>query len=111
MTLPIDEGVGLIREKLVKLGLDRKTLVMFFSDNGAEGNIIGTAADSFTDPDLAVPGSGSEGAGIVIHGADSAIIRRNLIGFAGRAGISVNDAADDASVSENELRRNGGTLV
>lgn len=35
MTLPIDEGVGLIREQLVRLGLDRKTLVLFFSDNGA----------------------------------------------------------------------------
>ncbi|MEO2019856.1 MAG: sulfatase-like hydrolase/transferase [Fuerstiella sp.] len=35
MTLPIDEGVGLIREKLVGLGLDRRTLVLFFSDNGA----------------------------------------------------------------------------
>jgi arylsulfatase A len=35
MTLPIDEGVGQIREKLISLGLDRKTLVLFFSDNGA----------------------------------------------------------------------------
>lgn len=35
MTLPIDEGVGQIREKLVILGLDRRTLVLFFSDNGA----------------------------------------------------------------------------
>ena len=35
MTLPIDEGVGQIREKLVSLGLDRRTLVLFFSDNGA----------------------------------------------------------------------------
>jgi arylsulfatase A-like enzyme len=35
MTLPIDEGVGQIREKLVGLGIDRKTLVLFFSDNGA----------------------------------------------------------------------------
>jgi len=35
MTLPIDEGVGQIREKLVRLGLDHKTLVLFFSDNGA----------------------------------------------------------------------------
>jgi arylsulfatase A-like enzyme len=35
MTLPIDEGVGQIREKLVSLGIDRKTLVLFFSDNGA----------------------------------------------------------------------------
>jgi len=35
MTLPIDEGVGQIRETLVRLGLDHKTLVLFFSDNGA----------------------------------------------------------------------------
>ncbi len=35
MTLPIDEGVGQIREKLVSLGIDHKTLVLFFSDNGA----------------------------------------------------------------------------
>lgn len=35
MTLPIDEGVGQIRETLVRLGIDRKTLVLFFSDNGA----------------------------------------------------------------------------
>jgi arylsulfatase A-like enzyme len=35
MTLPIDEGVGQIREKLISLGLDHKTLVLFFSDNGA----------------------------------------------------------------------------
>ncbi|MCA8985516.1 MAG: sulfatase-like hydrolase/transferase [Planctomycetaceae bacterium] len=35
MTLPIDEGVGQIREKLVSLEIDRKTLVLFFSDNGA----------------------------------------------------------------------------
>ena len=38
MTLPIDEGVGQIREKLVSLGLDRKTLVLFFSDNGASSD-------------------------------------------------------------------------
>lgn len=38
MTLPIDEGVGQIREKLISLGLDRKTLVLFFSDNGASGD-------------------------------------------------------------------------
>jgi len=35
MVLPIDEGVGLIREKLISLGLDKNTLVLFFSDNGA----------------------------------------------------------------------------
>jgi arylsulfatase A-like enzyme len=35
MTLPIDEGVGQIRETLIRLGIDHKTLVLFFSDNGA----------------------------------------------------------------------------
>ncbi|MEL7338337.1 MAG: sulfatase-like hydrolase/transferase, partial [Planctomycetota bacterium] len=35
MTLPIDEGVGQIRENLIRLGLDERTLVLFFSDNGA----------------------------------------------------------------------------
>jgi arylsulfatase A-like enzyme len=35
MTLPIDKGVGQIRRKLVSLGIDRRTLVLFFSDNGA----------------------------------------------------------------------------
>ncbi|MEM6980871.1 MAG: sulfatase-like hydrolase/transferase [Planctomycetota bacterium] len=35
MTLPIDKGVGLIRETLIRFGIDRKTLVLFFSDNGA----------------------------------------------------------------------------
>ncbi|MCB1230304.1 MAG: sulfatase-like hydrolase/transferase [Verrucomicrobiae bacterium] len=34
MTMPIDEGVGEIRRTLEELGLDRNTLVLFFSDNG-----------------------------------------------------------------------------
>ena len=34
MTLPIDEGVGQIRRLLRELNLDRKTFVIFFSDNG-----------------------------------------------------------------------------
>ena len=38
MTLPVDEGVGQIRDKLVSLGIDRRTLVLFFSDNGASGD-------------------------------------------------------------------------
>jgi arylsulfatase A-like enzyme len=38
MTLPIDEGVGQIREKLVSLGIGSQTLVLFFSDNGASGD-------------------------------------------------------------------------
>lgn len=36
MTLPVDEGVGQIRQALARFGLDRNTLVLFFSDNGAQ---------------------------------------------------------------------------
>ncbi len=45
MTLPIDEGVGQIREKLVSLGIDRRTLVLFFSDNGASGDFPSGSPD------------------------------------------------------------------
>ncbi len=38
MVLPIDEGVGQIREKLTELGLAEDTLVLFFSDNGASSD-------------------------------------------------------------------------
>lgn len=38
MTLPLDEGVGQIRRELVECGLDRKTFVLFFSDNGASAD-------------------------------------------------------------------------
>ncbi len=34
MTLPVDEGVGQIRDFLVKSGLDKNTFLLFFSDNG-----------------------------------------------------------------------------
>jgi arylsulfatase A-like enzyme len=35
MLLPVDDGVGQIRRTLEELGLERNTLVLFFSDNGA----------------------------------------------------------------------------
>ncbi|MFZ5829699.1 MAG: sulfatase-like hydrolase/transferase [Planctomycetota bacterium] len=38
ITLPIDEGVGQIRRTLAELGLERNTLVLFFSDNGASSD-------------------------------------------------------------------------
>lgn len=38
MVLPIDEGIGQIRDKLVELGLEWNTLVLFFSDNGASAD-------------------------------------------------------------------------
>ncbi|MCA8988231.1 MAG: sulfatase-like hydrolase/transferase [Planctomycetaceae bacterium] len=34
MVLPIDEGIGQIRETLKQSGIDRQTLILFFSDNG-----------------------------------------------------------------------------
>jgi arylsulfatase A len=34
MTIPIDEGIGHLRETLIELGIDKQTLVLFFSDNG-----------------------------------------------------------------------------
>jgi arylsulfatase A-like enzyme len=34
MTMPIDEGVGALRQLLVESGIAEKTLLLFFSDNG-----------------------------------------------------------------------------
>lgn len=34
MTMPIDDGIGRLRETLVELGIEKNTLVLFFSDNG-----------------------------------------------------------------------------
>ncbi len=38
MTLPMDEGVGQLREALVELGIAENTFILFFSDNGAAGD-------------------------------------------------------------------------
>ena len=38
MTMPSDDGVGRLRKTLVELEIDRKTLVLFFSDNGPAGD-------------------------------------------------------------------------
>ncbi|AKQ47671.1 sulfatase [Rufibacter radiotolerans] len=39
----IDEGVGMIMEKLKSLGLDKNTIVIFTSDNGGESNVTSNA--------------------------------------------------------------------
>ncbi len=39
----IDEGVGMILDKLAELGLDRQTLVIFTSDNGGEDRVTSNA--------------------------------------------------------------------
>ena len=38
MTMPLDEGVGKLRQLLVDLKIDRNTFVLFFSDNGPAGD-------------------------------------------------------------------------
>ncbi len=38
MTMPIDEGIGQLRDTLVELGIERNTFVLFFSDNGPAGD-------------------------------------------------------------------------
>ena len=34
MTLPIDEGIGMLRQTLAELGIEKDTFILFFSDNG-----------------------------------------------------------------------------
>ena len=34
MTMPIDQGVGQLRRTLVDMGIEKKTVILFFSDNG-----------------------------------------------------------------------------
>lgn len=45
ITLPIDEGVGQIRRTLIELGIEKNTLVLFFSDNGASGDFPSGSPD------------------------------------------------------------------
>ena len=43
MILEMDKGVSQVRDKITKLGLDEKTLILFFSDNGdAPGTATGS---------------------------------------------------------------------
>lgn len=45
MTLPIDEGVGQLRQLLIELGIAEETFVLFFSDNGASGDFPSGSPD------------------------------------------------------------------
>ncbi len=45
MTLPIDEGVGQLREALVEMGIDKSTFILFFSDNGPSGDFPSGSPD------------------------------------------------------------------
>ena len=39
----IDDGIGMIRDRLKKLGLSEKTIFVFTSDNGGETNVSSNA--------------------------------------------------------------------
>lgn len=45
MTLPVDEGVGQLREALVEMGIDQNTFILFFSDNGPSGDFPSGSPD------------------------------------------------------------------
>lgn len=45
MTLPIDEGIGQLRRTLVDLGIDKTTLLLFFSDNGPSSDFPSGSPD------------------------------------------------------------------
>ena len=45
MTLPIDEGIGELRETLAELGIDKNTLILFFSDNGPSSDFPSGSPD------------------------------------------------------------------
>ncbi|MEM1294844.1 MAG: sulfatase-like hydrolase/transferase, partial [Verrucomicrobiota bacterium] len=45
MTLPIDKGVGQLRNALIELGIEKNTFVLFFSDNGAAGEFPSGSPD------------------------------------------------------------------
>lgn len=45
MTLPIDEGIGQLRRTLFELGIEKDTIVLFFSDNGPAGDFPSGSPD------------------------------------------------------------------
>lgn len=69
-----------------------------------ENNILGFKANSMNRPDSLIYTGGSN---IVINGADSGIIRHNLLAWAGIAGIYATADADSWIVEFNESTSNG----
>jgi hypothetical protein len=75
-----------------------------FTGSLAEFNVFGTGPASFTEPgasDL----SGQKN--LTLRETDGAIVRDNLIGFAGGSGVDFNSASSSGVVLRNEIRRNG----
>ncbi len=88
----------------IRAGIDASTN---FTGVVIEENLIGSRADGFSDPDLLVAGSGTEGSGVALRGVDAGFMRENLVGFVERLGVTLGNSADDWTIERNEFRRNG----
>ncbi len=75
-----------------------------FTGSLVEFNVIGTGPASFADPGAA-DRSGQKN--LAMRETDNAIVRDNLIGFAGGVGVSFSTASSSGTVLRNEIRRNG----
>ena len=75
-----------------------------FTGSLVEFNVIGTGPASFTDPGAA-DRSGQKN--LTIRENDNAIVRDNLIGFAGGVGVDFNSGSNSGTVLRNEIRGNG----
>ncbi|MEL7450471.1 MAG: right-handed parallel beta-helix repeat-containing protein, partial [Pseudomonadota bacterium] len=75
-----------------------------------ENAIIGTPADSFTDPGAAAR---SGGPNVLSRGADNSTLRNSLVGFATGSGLSARGGSSGWTVRGNEFRSNSafGYLV
>ncbi len=88
----------------IRAGIDASTE---FTGILIEQNLIGSQAHTFSDPDVAVPGSGTVGSGVALRGVDAGILQDNLVGFVERLGTTLGSNADDWTIRRNEFRRNG----
>lgn len=69
-----------------------------------ENSVLGTAANSFTDPGATARSGGDNFRSL---GGDNGTIRNNVIGFSGSKGISLGDGSTGWTVTGNEVRGNG----
>ena len=79
--------------------------VRLASGSGAivEDMVIGTRADSFTDPGAAVRSTGSAGVGVA--SGSGAIVRNNLIGYQSQRGVGIGGGTvTSLTISGNEIR-------
>ncbi len=75
-----------------------------FTGSLVEFNVIGTGPASFADPAV---GNRSGQKNLTMRETDNAIVRDNLIGFAGGVGVDFNTGSNTGTVLRNEIRRNG----